>query len=61
MDREDLRLQTQMAAEFLGFLSAVNKLEAPEGTPEPPEVAEFVQRMNELAAEIRARRERQDD
>jgi hypothetical protein len=60
MDREDVRLQEQLAGEFLGFLGALNKIGTPEGKPEPPEVAEFVQRMNETGAKIKARREQND-
>lgn len=60
MDREDRRLVGRMAVEFLDLLALLPTATSgsPAGAPSvPPEVAERSDRMDELAEEIRARRE----
>lgn len=58
----DEQLAARMTGEFLAFLGAVHTVRSavPEGTPEPPEVAEFIERMDRTAEEMRAARQTPD-
>lgn len=59
MSPDEQHLAARMTGEFLELLGAVHTVRSavPAGTPEPPEVAELIERMDTTAAQIRAARE----